>query len=95
MICVPPAGVTVSLRPQHANEAGTHLAGARLRQVRDDEDLLRRGERPDHLAHLQRELLREPALVVRVVLELPVCAARRVSRPAYEGCGMTGLTASG
>ena len=42
-------------------EHRTHLARARLRQVADDEDPLRRRERPDHLAHLQRELLRERA----------------------------------
>jgi hypothetical protein len=66
-----------------------HLAAPRLREVVDDVDLLRRRERPDHLAHLQRELLRERGLVVAVVVELAV-KMRMVSvsvRGMGDGCG--------
>ena len=47
-----------------------YLPRPRLGQVRDDKDLLRRGEGADDLADLEDELLDERGLVVGVVLEL-------------------------
>ena len=54
----------------------THLPRPRLREVTHNEDLLRRGERTDDLAHLEREFLDEPGLFVLVVLELPIFPAQ-------------------
>ena len=53
-----------------AHDAAHDLARARLGQVGHDEDLLRRREGPDDLAHLQHELLDEVGFVGGVVLEL-------------------------
>ena len=47
-----------------------YLPRPRLGQDRDDKDLLRRGEGTDDLADLEGELLKEPALVRAVKLEL-------------------------
>jgi hypothetical protein len=63
-------------RQEGGERKGTHFAGARLGQVRDDEDLLRRGEGANDLAHLDDELFGEGTFVAWVVFEL---AGRTVS----------------
>ena len=62
--------VSECAQAQQTENGAADLARPRLRQVRDDEDLLGRGEGADDLANLEGELFQEPALVRPVKLEL-------------------------